>query len=105
MTIQMALSISLSAFAVLMAVAAFMRASARLHTNNLMRKIGTVQLDISELQDAFERMLKNQKRATARVNMAKAREKKNSGKDSMTDDEWRAWATRRVQQGLPIDGD
>ena len=35
--------------------------------------------------------------------MEKARAAKNGAGLSMSDDEWRAWATKRVGQGLPIE--
>ena len=102
MTILQAATLFLAALAVGLSVAALSRASQRYTSLKYAGKIRNLQLEVAELADAFERVSHAQKRMTARLNMREHRERKKQNGADMTDEEWRKWATKRVQQGLDV---
>lgn len=67
------------------------------------RRIDKIELEIAEQNHLITTISQSVKRMTARENMRKARAKKAEQSDTMSDDEWRHWATKRIQLRQPIE--
>jgi hypothetical protein len=98
------ISLSLAVLALFVSLTAHRRASTRFAKSLLRQKISELDLDIVELADRVDQLTKLAKRQNARAAMAKAREKKKSADNGeMTDEEWRTWATKRIQLKRTLD--
>ena len=96
-----ALCLFMSSLGLTLSVYAMIRSSGNYRNDKLRRKITGVEVELADLRDHFETLARNLKRMNARQAVRKNREQKKNG--DMSDDEWRTWATRRIQQGLPVE--
>ena len=97
-------SIAFSALALIISMLAAQKASDKFQSSKVVKKVRDLDAEVTALADEIEKTHSLVRRKIARDNMAKAREKRHSnGNDGMTDEEWRAYATKRIQQGLPVE--
>lgn len=100
------IGLCLGVLALLLSYLAYERAAVRWTSSKVSRRLHYLEAEVVNLTDVTESLRSLVKRQIARDNMRKARAKKKekeNGKDEMTDEEWRAYASRRVNQGLPVE--
>ena len=97
-----AIALVTGSLAVSLSIAAIRASRERFISLVLSRRMSAIEVEQADLRDKFDSLTRLVKRANSRQAMAKAREKKNSSEAAMTDEEWRKWATKRIQQGQPI---
>lgn len=83
-------------------VISFRKAASLVRSSRAVRDLSRLEIEIADLSDRLTATIRLVKRINGRENMRKHREKAN-GKKDMTDEEWRVYATKRAQQGLPIE--
>lgn len=96
------IAVALATLALICALGAWLRASESFQSSKLTRELQEVTLELVNLRDLYESVFRMVKRINGRDAMRKHRAKKN-GASEMTDEEWRAHATKRIGQGLPVD--
>lgn len=98
------ISLAVAVIAVLIALVANERAATRWTSSKVSKRLHYLEAEVINLTDVTEAIRGLVKRQIARDNMRKAREKKKlNGTDEMTDEQWRAYATKRANQGLPVE--
>lgn len=104
MDVISSISLAIGTIALVFSLMSIRKASTRYISSVLQQKVRQQDLEIADLMDRMETVTRLVKRQTARENMRKHREqKKDNGKATMSDEEWRAWATKRIQQRLPVE--
>jgi len=97
------IGVAFGALGIAIATAAARKASIRLATSAISKRVRELSVDVTSMQDEFDKLTKLVSRRNARENMAKARDAKNGKSETkMTDEEWREYATQELQQGRPI---
>ena len=96
-------AIAFSALALIISMLAAQKASDKFQSAKVVKKVRELDAEVTALADEIEKTNSLVRRKIARDNMAKAREKRHANGNDMTDEEWRAYATKRIQQGLPVE--
>ena len=88
----------MAGLALAFSLASYRMASFKTRNSNLSRKLSAIEIEVADLYSQIGSVTKMVKRLNARENMRKHREAKKTNSE-MTDEEWRAHATKKLQLG------
>lgn len=98
------IALALSVIAVVFSVLANQKAGDKFQSAKVVKKVRELDSEVTFLGDQVEKFSALVRRKISRDNMAKAREKRHEkGNQQMSDEEWRKYANKRINQGLPVE--